>query len=132
MHWTGKNDLPQKIEIPDNYILTIGRLWHSMNSNNLGFGALTLSQIAIIENAAARAKKQVQFRIFGTLGVENYGPAPGLISVCGAHRNFIAHWKSQLRRQLRECDLVLDFGEGDSFTDIYGLAVVPLQVQRPV
>ena len=107
--------------MPDNSILTIGLLWHSMNSSNLGVGALTLSQIAIIENAAARANKQVQFRIFGTLGVENYGPAPGVISVCGVHRNFIAPWKSQFLRQLRECDLVLDIGEGDSFTDIYGL-----------
>lgn len=29
--------------------------------------------------------------------------------------------KSAFLEQLNECDLVLDIGEGDSFTDIYGL-----------
>jgi colanic acid/amylovoran biosynthesis protein len=102
-------------------MLTIGLLWHSLSSSNLGVGALTLSQIALIESAAARLNKQVQFKIFGTLGAENYGHTPNVVSVCGVERNFIAPWKSPFLKQLRECDLVLDIGEGDSFTDIYGL-----------
>jgi colanic acid/amylovoran biosynthesis protein len=102
-------------------MLTIGLLWHSLSSSNLGVGALTLSQIALIESAAARLNKQVQFKIFGTLGAENYGHTPNVVSVCGLERNFIVPWKSPFLKQLRECDLVLDIGEGDSFTDIYGL-----------
>lgn len=102
-------------------MLTIGLLWHSLSSSNLGVGALTLSQIALINKAAARAGKEVQFKVFGTLGVENYGAAPGVTSILGLERNFIAPWKSPYFKQLRECDLVLDIGEGDSFTDIYGM-----------
>jgi polysaccharide pyruvyl transferase WcaK-like protein len=102
-------------------MLTIGLLWHSLSSSNLGVGALTLSQIALIESAAARVGKQVQFKVFGTIGVENYGTTPSVISVLGLERNFIAPWKSPYFKQVRECDLVLDIGEGDSFTDIYGL-----------
>lgn len=102
-------------------MLTIGLLWHSLSSSNLGVGALTLSQIAIIEKAAARTGKQVQFKVFGTIGVENYGITPGVVSVLGLERNFIAPWKSPFFKQIRECDVVLDIGEGDSFTDIYGL-----------
>lgn len=102
-------------------MLTIGLLWHSLSSSNLGVGALTLSQIALIQSAAARVGKQVQFKVFGTIGVENYGATPGVINVLGLERNFIAPWKSPYFKQLRECDLVLDIGEGDSFTDIYGL-----------
>ena len=33
--------------------LTIGLLWHSAVSDNLGVGALTVSQIAIVEKVAA-------------------------------------------------------------------------------
>jgi len=102
-------------------MLTIGLLWHSMSSSNLGVGALTLSQIAIIESAAARLGKKVQFKVFGTQGAENYGLTPSVVSICGVGRNFIAPWKSPFLKELRECDLVLDIGEGDSFTDIYGL-----------
>lgn len=102
-------------------MLTIGLLWHSLSSSNLGVGALTLSQIAIVEKAAARAGTNVQFKVFGTIGVEDYGNTPNVKSILGLERNFIAPWKSPYFKQLRECDLVLDIGEGDSFTDIYGL-----------
>lgn len=102
-------------------MLTVGLLWHSLSSSNLGVGALTLSQMAIVERAAARINKKVQFRVFGTLGDENYGELPNIVSVCGVERNFIAPWKSPFLSQIRQCDVVLDIGEGDSFTDIYGL-----------
>lgn len=102
-------------------MLTVGLLWHSMSSSNLGVGALTLSQMAIVERAAARLNKKVQFNVFGTLGVENYGTVPNVVGVCGVERNFIAPWKSPFLKQIRQCDLLLDIGEGDSFTDIYGL-----------
>ena len=101
-------------------MLTIGLLWHSLSSSNLGVGALTLSQIAIIESAAARLNKKVQFKVFGTIGAENYDHTPNVVSICGVERNFIAPWKSPFLKQLRECNLVFDIGEGDSFTDIYG------------
>ena len=102
-------------------MVTIGLLWHSLSSSNLGVGALTLSQMAIVERAASRVNKSVQFRVFGTLGTENYGDLPNVVSVCGVERNFIAPWKSPFLSQIRQCDVVLDIGEGDSFTDIYGL-----------
>ena len=102
-------------------MFTVGLLWHSMSSSNLGVGALTLSQMAIVERAAARLNEKVQFKVFGTLGSENYGSFANVVSVCGLERNFIAPWKSPFLKQIRECDMVLDIGEGDSFTDIYGL-----------
>lgn len=101
-------------------MLTVGLLWHSLSSSNLGVGALTLSQMAIVERAAARINKKVQFRVFGTISDENYGELPNIVSVCGVERNFIAPWKSPFLSQIRQCEVVLDIGEGDSFTDIYG------------
>jgi hypothetical protein len=43
----------------------IGLLWHSMNSDNLGVGALTLAHIAILERAAAAAGLAPRFVVIG-------------------------------------------------------------------
>ena len=46
-------------------VLTVGLLWHSMNSDNLGVGALTMSNIAIIEGVAARLGCTPRFEVIG-------------------------------------------------------------------
>ncbi len=45
--------------------LTIGLLWHSINSGNLGVGALTIGNIALIRRAAEAAGLPVRFVILG-------------------------------------------------------------------
>lgn len=103
-------------------MLTIGLLWHSVTSGNLGVGALTFSQIALVEQAAARAGTPVQFRLLGWIPPGAREPLPHVISECGITRSFFVPWKSPFWSHIRSCDLVLDIGEGDSFTDIYGLS----------
>jgi polysaccharide pyruvyl transferase WcaK-like protein len=102
--------------------LTIGLLWHSVSSNNLGVGALTESQIAICESAARRVGVDVDYFIFGTVGDCNYSP-DGIRITQGADvpikRMFLGNTAYQ--KQLAQCDVVLDIGEGDSFADIYGI-----------
>jgi polysaccharide pyruvyl transferase WcaK-like protein len=102
--------------------LTIGLLWHSLSSDNLGVGALTESQIAICQAAAARADVDLKFVIFGTQGRLNYGPKNGLVKF-GSRISIkqMLTGRSPFLKELDECDLVLDIGEGDSFTDIYGI-----------
>jgi coenzyme F420 hydrogenase subunit beta len=99
----------------------VGLLWHSFSSDNLGVGALSLANIALIERAAAVSGKRVQYVIFGTRGQRDYTPAgldvervplPALREVLNAESPFVA--------AVRSCDVVIDIGEGDSFTDIYG------------
>lgn len=102
--------------------LTIGLLWHSLTSDNLGVGALTESQIAICNAASQRAGISLHFVIVGTPGsrtehtfgntVVQGNPVSIRQTIRGA-----APYLDDLGR----CDLVLDIGEGDSFTDIYGL-----------
>lgn len=102
--------------------LTIGLLWHSLGSENLGVGALTLSQIALCQEAAERAGVNLRFVVFGTGGGLSYGP-PGTDIRIG-HRISVKEMvtgRSGYVRDIEGCDLVLDIGEGDSFTDIYGL-----------
>ena len=56
--------------------LTIGLLWHSAVSDNLGVGALTVSQIAIVEKVAAQIGVGVRFVILGWRD-----PRPGWVSL---------------------------------------------------
>lgn len=102
--------------------IRVGLLWHSLSSDNLGVGALTESQIAIVRAAAQRAGVQVSFSVFGTSGSRTgLNSAPGI--TIGDRLSFkrMAVGQTRYLSQLRACYLVLDIGEGDSFTDIYGL-----------
>jgi colanic acid/amylovoran biosynthesis protein len=100
--------------------LTIGLLWHSINSGNLGVGALTIGNIALIRRAAEAAGLPVRFVILGF--VDPGRPA----YVEGADIEFVRlNTKAMVpggafHRAVRQCDCVIDIGGGDSFTDIYG------------
>lgn len=102
--------------------IKIGLLWHSLTSDNLGVGALTESQIAICTAAAKRAGIDIGFTIIGTSG----GRVPTLSDVEIQQGNSVSIRRTILGNapyldDIEQCDLVLDIGEGDSFTDIYGL-----------
>ena len=103
----------------DGGTISIGLLWHSVNSGNLGVGALTVSHLALVREAAGRVGLTPQFTI---IGPKDVGPAyvagddisvvsldsRTLLSPCG-------YW-----RAIGPLDVVLDIGAGDSFADIYG------------
>jgi polysaccharide pyruvyl transferase WcaK-like protein len=102
--------------------LTVALLWHSLSSDNLGVGALTESQLAICKSAAAKAGLDVKFVVFGTKGGRDYtsdkydvrtGGKVSIKQILAGNSRFVS--------DIRSCDVVLDIGEGDSFTDIYGL-----------
>lgn len=103
--------------------VTVGLLWHSLSSDNLGVGALTESQIAICEAAAKQAGVALKYVVFGTQGGSSYFPEGidvsfgGKVSIKALFKNS----RENFLTELRKCDLVLDIGEGDSFTDIYGI-----------
>ena len=103
-------------------MITVGLLWHSTSSDNLGVGALTQSQIAICKAAAAAADQKVRFIVFGTQGGQSYAPADTDI-VQGSRISLkqILTGRSAFVKELSSCDVVLDIGEGDSFADIYGI-----------
>jgi polysaccharide pyruvyl transferase WcaK-like protein len=102
--------------------ITIGLLWHSISSDNLGVGALTESQIAICQAAAVRADVDVNYLIFGTTGGKQYVPQ-GISVRIGSRISIkqMMRGNSPFLKELDQCDLILDIGEGDSFADIYGI-----------
>lgn len=101
--------------------ITVGLLWHSLVSGNLGVGALTESNIAIIVALAEKNNFIVKFLVLGT-GAQGLDALNNELTAAGhslechlarvLNKSFIAH--------VKRCNFVLDIGEGDSFSDIYG------------
>ena len=101
-------------------VIAIGLLWHSASSGNLGVGALTVANMAIVRQVAEQMGLTVRFTIIGMRdGVVTY-LRPEDADV------FVVDGRAML--DPRRClaiiaaqDGILDIGAGDSFTDIYGL-----------
>lgn len=101
--------------------ITIGLLWHSLSSDNLGVGALTVSQMALWEQAARSMGLKVRFVLYGTSGHLHYPPAQSTWEQ-GPRYSFrrMVTGHHEFDRAVARCDVVLDIGEGDSFASIYG------------
>ncbi len=100
-------------------MVRVGLLWHSANSDNLGIGALTVSNIAIVESAAKALGIPVAFDIFcwrdpGAMQINR----PNVRIMQMGARELVNPRK--LFSWVRNCDIVLDISAGDSFSDIYG------------
>ncbi|WP_293682718.1 polysaccharide pyruvyl transferase family protein [uncultured Phenylobacterium sp.] len=100
--------------------LAVGLLWHSVNSGNLGVGALTVSNLALARRAAAAAGVKARFRILGfeDVGEPHYVAGDDVELLALNTKAMVpggSYWRS-----LGDLDCVLDIGGGDSFTDIYG------------
>ncbi|WP_124948698.1 polysaccharide pyruvyl transferase family protein [Sulfuriferula thiophila] len=101
--------------------LKIGFAWQTLTSENLGVAALAQSQIALAKEAANTAGYELEAIEFCPTG-----PKLGLAKELGCELadplsiKKIILGKSRYVGQMRSCDLVLDIGAGDSFSDIYG------------
>lgn len=101
--------------------VTIGLLWHSVNSGNLGVGALTIGNIALIRKAAAAVGVAPRFVILGFVdpGAKFYVEGADIDVVALNSRAMLPG--AAFSRAVGRCDFVIDIGGGDSFTDIYGI-----------
>lgn len=100
--------------------ITIGLVWHSMNSDNLGVGALTLSNIAILRAAAARLGLVPHFLVLGWRDPRPWYAEYDDVENVPLRTRDLARPGGKLGHALKRCDFVFDIGGGDSFTDIYG------------
>jgi colanic acid/amylovoran biosynthesis protein len=102
-------------------MITIGLLWHSLSSGNLGVGALTESHIAIISSVAQRSGRKVRFVVLGP----NKASLPELVEELSHEGHLLEAqvvrvFRKEFQSLARQCDLILDIGAGDSFATIYG------------
>lgn len=105
--------------------------WHNLNSSNYGVGALAIAHIGMLLEASRTARVEVQLETLGTPNVAGLAVKEEVEQRFGisiSHVDFslkkmlrdAIHFRYPLLRVFGKYDLVLDIGEGDSFTDIYG------------
>lgn len=92
-------------------------IFHSSRNDNLGVGALTESQIAILRSVGERTGQEIRITIID-------GEAERPVYVHGPDIEVrdirVFRHPMQFFHLVRAADLVIDIGAGDSFTDIYG------------
>lgn len=99
----------------------MGLLWHSLSSDNLGLVAITEGQIAALRRAASRAGVGVEITVFGNVGSRRPSPGfEGIEEIAPPSLRYLVLRGTRFARRLAACDLVLDVGEGDGFSDVYG------------
>lgn len=99
--------------------LRICLIFHSTRSDNLGVGALTVSEIALLRDLAAKAGRALEITVLDWKDRRApyvAGDDLRLIEVDGA---FLKS-PNGLLAEVKAADLVIDVGGGDSFADIYG------------
>lgn len=101
--------------------LKVGLAWQTLSSTNLGVAALAESQIALAQAAAQRAGVSLSFISFCHSEKNPDVPrARGIALGDPLSPKRILLGRTAVLWQLAECAVVLDIGEGDSFSDIYG------------
>ncbi|NTW87901.1 MAG: polysaccharide pyruvyl transferase family protein [Desulfobulbaceae bacterium] len=101
----------------------IGFIWHSLHTRNLGVGALSISNILIVSKILRDIGEEVEYVVFGPKGTANAVSIPELPPCRHVALSFDAMLGMgfiNIFREMNSCDLVLDIGSGDSFSDIYG------------
>ncbi|WP_281858104.1 polysaccharide pyruvyl transferase family protein [Litoreibacter halocynthiae] len=100
-------------------MLTVGLLFFSSNSDNLGVGALTVGQIDILRGISRATGIDIAVTVFDWVGSRPayvQGPDITIRHLSGE----VMKDPRKVMAMFRECDLILDIGAGDSFADIYG------------
>ena len=99
--------------------LRICLIMHSTRSDNLGVGALTVSEVEIIRSLARKIGRTVEITTLDWKDARTpyvSGPDIRIVDLdARAMLNPFGYFATVLRS-----DMVIDIGAGDSFTDIYG------------
>jgi colanic acid/amylovoran biosynthesis protein len=111
--------MPAANSPPRDYNITIGLLWHAVDSGNHGVNALTISNLAIAKDAATQLGLKACFILFSLGHKDDPATTPDGHRIVRINRQTILtsaiFWKA-----LGELDCMLDISAGDSFAEIYG------------
>lgn len=101
--------------------LRIAFAWQTLTSDNLGIGgALAQSQLTIAKKAASALDIDLEAMEFCPISPQvELAKNMGFELADPLSPKGILLGKSKYVSQLRSCDIVLDIGAGDSFSDIY-------------
>jgi polysaccharide pyruvyl transferase WcaK-like protein len=105
--------------------------WHNIDSTNFGVSALAIAQIKLLIKAAEAAGVQIFIETLGTPSNKNLyikKEVEELYNIKIIHSDFsLKYFLTSILKlnfnginQFKKYDIIMDIGEGDSFTDIYG------------
>lgn len=101
--------------------LRICLIMHSTRSDNLGVGALTVSEVEILRNLARQSGREIAITVMDWKDARTpyvTGSDIRVVDLDGRQMiNPFGYFATALRS-----DMVIDIGAGDSFADIYGMA----------
>ena len=100
--------------------VTLALVWHQMNSDNLGVGALTLANLEILRDAAQIAQREARFLIVGWKDPRPWYETPDDVENVPVRTRHLMSPRGPFAEAIARADAVFDIGGGDSFTDIYG------------
>lgn len=98
-------------------MLNVALIFHSSKNDNLGVGALSVSEVEIIRRQAALRGLDVHVTV-----LDARDPRPAYLGgpdITISEQRPLRH-PLTFFRAIRQSDLVIDIGGGDSFADIYG------------
>ncbi|SHL66058.1 Polysaccharide pyruvyl transferase family protein WcaK [Roseovarius marisflavi] len=98
-------------------MLKIGLIFHSASNDNMGVGALSVSEVAIICRIAEARNIPVTIKV-----IDSIAERPAYVTGEDVEIRPTRPLRKPLDffKAIRECDMVIDIGGGDSFADIYG------------
>lgn len=99
--------------------LRVCLIMHSTRSDNLGVGALTVSEVAILRDIAHKLGRKIDITVLDWKDARiSYvsGPDIHVVDLDGRFLKSPGGFFATVRRS----DMVIDIGAGDSFADIYG------------
>ncbi|MEQ5874337.1 polysaccharide pyruvyl transferase family protein [Pseudoalteromonas sp. MEBiC 03485] len=111
--------------------IEVALLWHSLDSDNLGVGALAIGHIYLISSVAKEAGYEVKFTTVGTPNSDGKNARVEVERIVGHKIEHVVYSPRKIISSIKKLkldklglfnkfDVVFDIGEGDSFTDIYG------------
>jgi colanic acid/amylovoran biosynthesis protein len=109
----------QKIAMKNDKAVRIGLLWHSVQSSNLGVGALTVSNIALLREACAELGLRPRFLVLGPRTSGSIQVEAEDVEAVDIDLRFLRSPSGYWAR-LKSLDCLIDIGGGDSFAEIYG------------
>lgn len=99
--------------------IRIGLAWHSLDSGNLGIGALTVANHALARDAALSLGLRPSFVVYAPQGGDAATLDLADTEVFPINRRSLTRRQGFLK-SVQTLDCMLDIGAGDSFADIYG------------
>lgn len=99
--------------------LTVCLIMHSTRSDNLGVGALTVSEIAILDDIAHDLDRAIEIVVIDWKDARVPYVSGANIRIIDLDGRFLKDPRGFFAT-VRRADMVIDIGAGDSFADIYG------------